>query len=461
MPQCLTPRRWKSVAPACLLALVSTLGLAAPAAAQTATPASPATGAPMEQFVPIAIYRTGPYAPGGSGIYGAYADYLALVNARDGGLNGVKLVYEECETGYQPDRMIECYERQKAKGPTGAAAFTPSGTGGVYALIDRMTADKIPSVTIGYGRTDSSDGRVFPYFFPLISNYWSENTATIRYIAEREGGLEKLKGKKIANVVMDFAAGRETQAILDAQAKRYGFEVTTFPITPPGLDQRAVWLQVRQYRPDWVLFRGWGAATPTGIKEAARAGIARDRIIGWWWSGSEEDVTPAGDAAKGFITAQFHATGPNYPVFEDIKKYVYAKGQGNVEENRIGSVYYVRGVLHGVAVTEAMRTAMKKFGNRPLTGDEVRWGLEHLVMTSERIKQLGLEGLMPEIKVTCADHEGDGAIRFQQWDGAKWVMISDWIKSDQSMVRPLIEASAAQFAKEKGITPRDCAGETN
>ena len=206
---------------------------------------------------------------------------------------------------------------------------------------------------------------------------------------------------------------------------------------------------------------GDGAATPTGIKEAARAGIPRDRIIGWWWSGSEEDVTPAGDAAKGFITAQFHATGPNYPVFEDIKKYVYAKGQGNVEENRIGSVYYVRGVLHGVTVTEAMRTAMAKFGNRPLTGDEVRWGLEHLVMTKDRIKELGLEGLMPEIKVTCADHEGGGAIRFQQWDGAKWVMISDWIKSDQSMVRPLIEASAAQYAREKGITPRDCAGETN
>lgn len=424
-------------------------------------PAGAAQSQPQEQFVPVAIYRTGPYAPGGSGIYGAYADYLALVNQRDGGVNGVKLVFEECETGYQPDRMIECYERQKAKGPTGAAAFTPSGTGGVYALIDRMTADKIPSITIGYGRTDSSDGRVFPYIFPLISNYWSENTATIRYIAEREGGLEKLKGKKIANVVMDFAAGRETQAILEKQAERYGFQVTTFPIAPPGLDQRAVWLQVRQHRPDWVLFRGWGAATPTGIKEAARSGIARDRIIGWWWSGSEEDVIPAGDTAKGFITSQFHATGSNYPVFDDIKKFVYGRGLGNVEPNRIGSVYYVRGVLHGVVLVEAMRAAMKKFGNRALTGDEVRWGLEHLVMTKARIQELGLEGLMPEISVTCADHEGGGAIRFQQWDGAKWLMISDWIKADQTLVRPLVEESAAQFAREKGITPRDCASEAN
>lgn len=417
---------------------------------------SPAVADAKEQFVPVAIYRTGPYAPGGSGIYGAYADYLALINERDGGVNGVKLVFEECETAYQPDRMIECYERQKGRGPTGAAAFTPSGTGSVYALIERMTADKIPSLSIGYGRTDSSDGRVFPYLFPLVTNYWSQNTAKIRFIAAREGGIDKLRGKKIANVVMDFAAGRETTPVLEKQAEMFGFEVKHFPIAPPGLDQRAVWLQVRQYRPDWVIYRGWGAATPAGLKEAARAGIARDRIIGWWWSGSEEDVVPAGDAAKGFITAQFHATGSDFPVYADIRRHVYDKGKGNVERERIGSVYYARGVLHGVALVEAMRVAMRKFGNRPLTGDEVRWGLEHLDLTPERLKELGIEGLMPPIKVTCADHEGGGAVKFQQWDGAKWVMVSDWVATDQSIVRPMIEASALQYAKEKGITPRVC-----
>lgn len=413
-----------------------------------------------EQFVPIAIYRTGPYAPGGSGIYGAYADYLQLLNQRDGGVNGVKLVFEECETAYQPDRMVECYERLKNKGTTGAAGFVPSGTGGVYALIERMTADKIPSFTIGYGRTDASDGRVFPYIFPLVSNYWSENTATIRFIGQMEGGMAKLKGKKIANVVMDFAAGRETQAILDKQASLYGFETVTFPIAPPGLDQKAVWLQVRQYQPDWILFRGWGAATPTGLKEAARAGVPRNRIIGWWWSGSEEDAIPAGEAAKGFITSQFHGTGANYPIFDEIKKHVYDKGLGNVERNRIGSVYYIRGILHGVVLTEAMRVAMAKFGNRALTGDEVRWGLEHLDLKSDQIRKLGLHDLMPEIKVTCADHEGGGAIRFQQW-GGEWKMISGWVMPHQSLVRPMIEASAAQYAKEKGITPRDCTREAN
>ena len=412
-----------------------------------------------EQFMPVSIYRTGPYAAGGVGIYGAYADYLEMLNQRDGGINGVKLNYQECETGYQPDRMIECYERQKGMGPTGAAAFTPSGTGGTYALIDRMTADKIPSVTVGYGRTDSSDGRVFPYIFPAVANYWSENTATIRWIAGQEGGFEALKGKKIANVVMDFAAGRETEPVLAAQAEKYGFEFTTFPIAPPGLDQRAVWLQVRQARPDWVLFRGWGAATAAGLKEAQRAGIPRNKIIGWWWSGSEEDMIPAGAAAKGFITGSFHTVGGSYPVFDDIRTHVYAKGKGHVSEDRIGSAYFVRGILHAVVVTEGMRTAMTKFGNRPLTGDEVRWGLEHLTLTTERLRELGLEGLMAEISITCKDHEGGGRAIMQQWDGAKWTTISDWIEPDASIVRPLIEKSAAAYAAEKGITPRDCSAE--
>lgn len=409
------------------------------------------------QFAPVAIYRTGPYAPGGTGIYGAYADYLTLINERDGGVNGVKLEIEECETAYQPDRMIECYERLKSKGPTGAAAFTPSGTGSVYALVERSAADKIPLISVGYGRTDSSDGRVFPYLFPAIANYWSESTATIAFIAQKEGGFEALRGKKVANVVMDFAAGRETGPVLRAMAEKYGFEVQDFPIAPPGLDQKAIWLQVRQYRPDWVLFRGWGAATPTGLKEAARAGIARDKIIGWWWSGSEEDVMPAGDAAKGFITAQFHAIGADFPVFDEVRKHVYDKGLGRVSAERIGSAYYVRGILHAVVLVEGMKVAMKKFGNRPLTGDEIRWGLEHLELTEDTLKSLGLSGVMSPIKITCADHEGGGSVMFQQWDGAKWTPISGWVASDQSIVRPMVEASALDYAKQHGITPRDCA----
>src|SRR4051795_1910875 len=121
-----------------------------------------------EQFIPALVYRTGPYAPNGIPFADGYADYLAMVNERDGGINSVKIITEECETGYLTDRGVECYERLKNKGPTGAAAFSPLSTGITYALIERAPLDKIPVVSMGYGRADSADGRVFSWVFPVL-----------------------------------------------------------------------------------------------------------------------------------------------------------------------------------------------------------------------------------------------------------------------------------------------------
>ena len=82
-------------------------------------------------------YWVGPYAPGGSGIFGGFIDYVNMINARDGGVNGVKLTYEKCETEYNNARGVECYERQKKKGPTGATLVHPLSTGITYSLIDK------------------------------------------------------------------------------------------------------------------------------------------------------------------------------------------------------------------------------------------------------------------------------------------------------------------------------------
>ena len=337
------------------VAAIGAAGFTADAAAQA-----------KEQFVPINAYWVGPYAAGGSGITAGMIDYFKLLNARDGGINGVKVTWEKCETEYNNARGVECYERSKKKGPTGATMIHPMSTGITYSLIDKGTADKIPIVSVGYGRTDASDGRVFPYVFPMITNYWSQNTAKIKFIGMKEGGMDKLKGKKIVNLYHDSAYGKETIPILDAQAKKYGFEVTHIAVPHPGNEQQAQWLQIRQVRPDWVILRGWGVMNPTALKAAAKAGFPRDKVLGVWWSGAEEDVIPAGEAAKGYIAAGFNAPGSNFPVLKEIQKHVYAKGQGELDDKtRFGTIYYNRGVLWAILTTEAVRTAQGEVRQGP------------------------------------------------------------------------------------------------
>jgi branched-chain amino acid transport system substrate-binding protein len=113
-------------------------------------------------------------------------------------------------------------------------------------------------------------------------------------------------------------------------------------------------------------------------------------------------------------------------------------------------------MLSGLLTMEGTRTAMRHFGHHPLTGAQVQWGLEHLSLTGARLKELGAEGLFPPMTLSCRDHEGGGGVKFQQWDGTQWTAITDWIPTDQALVRPLVEASAAKYAQEKGITPRNC-----
>jgi branched-chain amino acid transport system substrate-binding protein len=398
-----------------------------------------------EQAFPLLCYRTGPYAPGGSGICGGWEDYMALLNAK-GGVEGVKLRWEECETAYDTARGIECYERHKAA----MVVVDPLSTGITYALIERATRDKIPIVSLGYGRADASvGGDIFPYVFPLVTNYWSQTSAKIRFIAQREGGEEKLKGKKIALLYLDVPYGRETIPILERLAAQFGFEFKGFAVPPPGLEQGAQWMDIaRRFRADYVINRNWGVSCTVPLREAARVGFPRDKIVGVWWCGSEEDVQPAGDAATGYLASNFHGVGRDFPVIKEILEKVYGARKGNLEKERVGTVYYNRGVVHGIVHTEALRIAIQKFGF-PITGEQFKWALENLDITEERLKALGAGGFMPPIKTSPTNHEGGGWVRFQQWDGHKWASISDWVPPYQDLVREEIKQSAEAYAKER------------
>ena len=126
--------RWKVAALA--LAAAGTMGAAPEAAAQA-----------NEIFVPALVYRTGAYAPNGIPWADGFVDYLKLVNERDGGVNGIKIAFEECETGYATDRGVECYERFKSRKPV---AFSPLSTGITYALTDKVPNDHIALITAGF-----------------------------------------------------------------------------------------------------------------------------------------------------------------------------------------------------------------------------------------------------------------------------------------------------------------------
>ena len=420
-----------------------------------------ATGAlaQSEQFIPVLSYRVGPYAAGGSGYYGGAIDYFTLVNMT-GGINGVKLMWEECETEYNASKGVECYERLKKKNG-GATTVEPLSTGSAYGLFDRVGQDKIPMTTFGYGLASSADGRVYDWVFPLGTTYWDQMAAMIAYLGQKEGGVEKLKGKKIAFIYHDSAYGKEPIPVLDALASRYGYETLKIPVTPPGTTQESQWLQIRQAKPDYVIVWTYGVMSTVSLKTAAKTGYPRDRLLGVWWAGSEEDVVPASDAAKGYVSASFTASGTNFPVMQDIKNKVYGAKKGNLEDpNRLGNVMYTRGVVYGMILVEALRVAQNQFGKgKVMTPEQLRWGFEHLNLTEARIAQLGAPGLFPPIKTSCSDHEGSGMVKFQRWDGTGFKQVTPFMAGDRQLVRKMVEEAAGKYATEKKITVRDCAKE--
>jgi len=413
-----------------------------------------------EQFIPGLVYRTGAYAPNGVPFADGAADYINMINARDGGINGVKILFEECETGYATDRGVECYERLKGKGPTGAAYFSPLSTGITFALTEKAPGDKIPLLTMGYGRADSRDGSVFTWNFPLMGTYWTAANVAIQHIAKEWGGVDKLKGKKIVLLYHDSPYGKEPIAALEIMSKKYGFEFLQIPVPAPGSEQKSQWLQIRQARPDYVLLWGWGVMNSAAVSEAGNVNYPRDKMLGVWWSGAEPDVIPAGDKGAGYKALMLQHPAGKFAVHKDIEKFVSSQGKSLSKPDEIGTVLYNRGLVNSMLGTEAIRTAMAKFGNKPMTGEQVRWGFEHLDLTADRIKQLGFDGMMGPLKPSCADHEGTRLSRVHQWDGKEWKVISDYYTGDDSMLMPLVKQVADKYAAEKKITPRDCSKES-
>jgi branched-chain amino acid transport system substrate-binding protein len=406
-----------------------------------------------EQFIPVLSYRTGPYAPNGVPWANGFVDYMKLVNAK-GGLNGVKLSWEECETGYDTARIVECYERLKGKGPS---FVQPLSTGGTFAVTEKAPADKIPVVTVGYGRSESADGSVFKWNFPIAGTYWVASDAIMQAIAKKEGGFDKLKGKKIALVYHDSPYGKEPIPLLQERSRMHGFELQLLPVAVPGVEQKSTWLQIRQSRPDYVFLWGWGVMNSTAIKEAQATGYAREKMYGVWWAGAEPDVKDLADGAKGYnAVAMQHGAEPDSKVVKEIMSLVHAKGQGTGPKEELGQVLYMRGAMSAMLGIEGIRAAQERFGKgKIMTGEQVRWGLENLNLTQPKLDALGFAGVMRPISTSCTDHMGSSWARIHTWDGKQWKFTSDWLQGDEQIIKPLVKSTAAKYAADKKLTARD------
>jgi len=403
-----------------------------------------------ELLVPHLTYRVGPFAANGTMGANAITDYFTMLNERDGGIGGIKVNPEECETGYNAQKGVECYESYRGKNPL---MHIPNSTGITLQLLQKAPEDEVPIFTMGYGLSAAAKGETFPWAFNYPASYWSQMTSILSYIDSETG----LKGKKLAFLYLDGGYGREPIPLLDKLSPQMGFDVVKIPVAfADSQNQGSQWLTIRKEKPDWVIMWGWGVMNITAIKEAAKTRFPLDRFIGNWWSGAHVDVEPLGMKAKGYKASNFTPSGREFPVVQDVIKHVVSKGLTKTEPDMPGKVLYNRSLFMAVVMAEAIIEAQKLTGKANVTGADVRKGFEMIKLDEARLKELGFEGFTPVIG-SCADHEGQGSIFVHQWNGKDWEKITDFIPPMTDIVQPLLtEAAEAYKADKPGWKTQNC-----
>ncbi|MDB4197666.1 ABC transporter substrate-binding protein [Ascidiaceihabitans sp.] len=418
------------------------LGTMAVAAVMAASPVM------ADLVFPSLSYRTGPFAAGGIPFADGYADYFTLLNERDNGIGGELANVIECETAYNTEKGVECYEATKSQNPL---VYQPLSTGITYQLIPKADADGIPLHTMGYGRTSAKNGKVFKNTFNYPVNYWDGASAGVNHFLSLNDG--SLEGKKITLLHFNGAYGKEPIPTLTALSEKHGFSLNTIAVDYPGQEQKSQWLQIRREKPDYVLFWGWGVMNQVAVQEAANIRFPMENFMGIWWSGSENDVLPAGDSANGYKALAFHNVGADFPVFDDIRKYVVDAGKAAGAGDQVGTVLYNRGLYAAFLAAEAAKDAQAASGVSDITAAHMRDAMEALNITEARMAAAGLPNFGPEFQVTCENHGGRGDVAVAQWDASakSWSLITEFAPADASVLNPLIEADSAAYAAENNI----------
>ena len=402
----------------------------------------------QEILLPNLTYRTGPFAATGIPLMNGQRDYINMLNERDGGLNGLKLIYSECETGYNTDKGVECYEKDKNK----AAVTQPWSTGVTLQVLPRTNVDKVPILAPGYGFSPMANGDVFAWAYNPPSSYWDAASMILKYVSD--GNLDSLSGKKIALLHLDHPYGKEPIPLLENFSEKHGFELLLIPVGIKEMqNQSAQWLQIRRERPDFVIMWGWGAMNSGAINEAVKTRYPMDQFIGVWWSGHDGDLVTVGEKGKGYKSISWNVPG-NYPVLDDVKKYIVDAGKSFLESvDDMNGIFYQRGLVISMILVEGIKEAQEKYGTTEVSAEQLRWGLENLDISEARLKELGMSGMMVPFKTSCTDHNGHGGAWMLEWDGAKFVKVSDHITPDRAAIEPLEEAKAEEYAQNNAPWP--------
>ena len=332
----------------------------------------------QELYAPNLSYRTGPFAATGIPLMNGQRDYMLMLNARDGGIGGVPVNFEECETGYSTEKGVECYEKTKGR----AIVTQPWSTGITLQVLPKTNVDEIPILAPGYGFSPMADGKVFQWAFNTPASYWDAASMIVQYL-EAEGSLE---GKKIAFLHLDHPYGKEPLPLLEKLSADKGFEMVPIPVGLKEMqNQSAQWLQIRRERPDYVVMWGWGAMNAGAITEAVKTKFPMENFIGVWWAGHDADLKIVGADGAGYKSISWSYPVLDAPVLADIKQHVVDAGDSMSNPEEMEGVFYNRGLVISMILAEGIKAAQEHTGNAEITAADLRWGLENLNITEERL----------------------------------------------------------------------------
>ncbi|MBX3530022.1 MAG: ABC transporter substrate-binding protein [Rhizobiaceae bacterium] len=400
--------------------------------------------------LPNLSYRTGPFAATGIPLMNGQRDYMLMLNERDGGVNGVLLGYEECETGYNTEKGVECYEKTKATG----IVTQPWSTGITLQVLPKSNVDKIPILAPGYGFSAMQDGKTFQWAYNPPASYWDGASMILQNISG--GNLDSLKGKKIAFLHLDHPFGKEPIPLFQAMAEKHGFSFLPIPVGLSEMqNQSAQWLQIRREKPDFVVMWGWGAMNAGAITEAVKTKYPMNQFVGIWWSSLDGDLKLVGEEGKGYRSISWSFPNSQSPVMQDVKKYVVDAGKSmiNKDAGEFEWVFYQRGILISAMLVEGIKAAQANFNTKVINAEQLRWGLENLKFDDASIKSLGLEGMIPPFSTSCANHTGHSGGWMLEWDGSKFVKASDLLQADRAAIDPLVTSEAAKYAAANAPWP--------